>query len=83
MDFDVKVFKQSYDNCLSRIYYDGIRLDTTKDPKRLGIIGCLNVASHDAQNDWLLLYVKDANGNNPIPDANKKHTYASVDYMEY
>ena len=83
MDFDVKVFKESYDSCLSRLYYDGIRLDTAKNPKRLGIIGCLNVASHDAQNDWLLLYVKDANGNNPIPDANKKHTYASVDYMEY
>lgn len=83
LDFDVKVFKESYDSCLSRLYYDGIRLDTAKNPKRLGIIGCLNVASHEAQNDWLLLYVKDADGNNPIPDANKKHTYASVDYMEY
>lgn len=83
LEFDVKVFKQSYDSCLSRLYYDGIRLDQAKNPQRLGIIGCLNVGSHEAENDWLLLYIKDASGLPPIQDANKKHTYASVDYMEY
>ena len=88
MDFNVPTLTSTYDGCLNRIYYDGIRMDKAhnKDsgaPKRFGILGCLNVASHDAQNDWLLVYVKDVEGDNPIPDANKEHTYAAVSYMEY
>lgn len=88
MDFNVPTLTSTYDGCLNRIYYDGIRMDKAHNknsgaPQRFGILGCLNVASHDAQNDWLLVYVKDTEGSNPIPDANKEHTYAAVSYMEY
>ncbi len=88
MDFDVPTFTPMYDKCLERIYYDGIRLDKAGNrngqaPARFGIIGCLNVASHSAQNDWLLLYVKDSLGGGAITDANKEHTYAAVSYLDY
>lgn len=88
MDFDVPTFTQMYDKHLNRIYYDGIRLDKAGNrngeaPTRFGIIGCLNVASHSAQNDWLLVYVKDSLGGGAITDANKEHTYAAVSYLDY
>ena len=50
---------------------------------RFGIIGCLNVASHNAANDWLLVYVKDSSGGGTVLDANKEHTYAAVSYLDY
>ncbi len=88
MDFDVPTFTPMYDKCLERIYYDGIRLDKAGNkngqaPARFGILGCLNVASHSAQNDWLLVYVKDSSGGSAITDANKEHTYAAVSYLDY
>lgn len=88
MDFDVPTLTSAYDGCLSRIYYDGIRMDRAgnrngQGPARFGVLGCLNVASHDAQNDWLLVYVKDASGGGVVLDANKQHTYAAVSYMDY
>lgn len=88
MDFDVPTLSSAYDGCLSRIYYDGIRLDkagnrNNQAPARFGVLGCLNVASHDAQNDWLLVYVKDSSGGGVTLDANKQHTYAAVSYMDY
>lgn len=88
MNFDVPTFTQQYDRCLSRIYYDGIRLDragnkNNQAPTRFGIIGCLNVASHNAANDWLLVYVKDSSGGGTVLDANKEHTYAAVSYLDY
>ena len=88
MDFNVPTLSTAFDNCLSRIYYDGIRLDKAgnkngQGPARFGILGCLNVASHDAQNDWLLVYVKDSSGGGAVLDANKQHTYAAVSYLDY
>lgn len=90
MDFNVPTLASTYDGCLSRIYYDGVRLDQAKggnggnnNPQRFGILGCLNVASHDAQNDWLLVYVKDVSGGGVVLDANKEHTYAAVSYIDY
>lgn len=88
MDFNVPTLSSAYDGCLSRIYYDGVRLDkagnrNNQAPARFGILGCLNVASHDAQNDWLLVYVKDSSGGSALVDANKQHTYAAVSYLDY
>lgn len=88
MDFDVPTLSSAYDGCLSRIYYDGIRMDRAgnrngQGPARFGVLGCLNVASHDAQNDWLLVYVKDSANGGITLDANKQHTYAAVSYMDY
>lgn len=69
----------------NKIIYDGQPLESA-NPKipRIGVVGMLDVKSCTAGNDWLLLYVDESDGDQPIfVDAEGKHTYSSVEYMAY
>ena len=69
----------------NNFYYDGQLLSATNpSSKRIGVIGMLNVAACDAQNDWTLLYVtEDDSQQNVIVDAEGAHAYEAVNYWAY
>ncbi len=55
------------------VYYDGINIkDRVGDSKAVGVIGVLNVASADGQNEWTFLYTPDTSSL-PPPSTHTPH----------
>lgn len=71
---------------LSRIYYDGVRQDSTiVGVNRFAVLGCMNVGEAEGGSQPMRVLYINRNGNKPAPitDAEGRHQYESVEYMAY
>ncbi|MDE6035852.1 MAG: hypothetical protein K2G36_08095 [Ruminococcus sp.] len=65
------------------IYYDAIQVHNAQGGgMNVGVIGILNVASGDAQNDWIFLYTPKSSSRRPSPGPDPSAT-AEYDIMYY
>ena len=85
LDMETAAISEKKD-LLSRIYYDGVRQDSTiVGVYRFAVLGCMNVGNAEGGSQPMRVLYINRNGNKPAPitDAEGRHQYESVEYMAY